>query len=158
MDDTYFKILQMDWGIHSVTTKISDAIGTTEWFLTAVYGPQGDLDKLHFLGELGWMQHLVSDKWMLIGDFNMILQACDKSNDNLNRRLMGAFRDVIHDLSLKEFSLRGRKFTWYNDRTQTRIDCAFCLADWDLMLPGVFSDHCPLVIARTKRSSKRLSL
>jgi hypothetical protein len=31
------------------------------------------------------------DKWIVLGDFNMILQAADKSNDNLNRRLMGAF-------------------------------------------------------------------
>jgi exonuclease III len=107
VDENYFKILQMDRGIHSVTAKISTVAGTIEWFLTAVYGPQGDLDKLHFLGELRWMQHLVSDKWLLIGDFNMILQASDKSNDNLNRRLMGEFRDVVQDLNLKELNLRG---------------------------------------------------
>lgn len=155
VDESYFRILQMERGLHFVTARVSDTLGATDWFLTAVYGPQGDLDKLHFLGESHWLQHLVSDKWLLIGDFNMILQASDKSNDNLNRRLMGAFRDVIEDLSLKELSLRGRKFTWSNDRTQTRIDRAFCSVAWDLMLPGVYlqalsshvSDHCPLVIA-----------
>lgn len=77
-----------------------------------------------------------------------------KSNDNLNRRLMGAFREAVRDLELKELNLRGRKFTWTNDRTQTRIDRAFCSVGWDLMLPNVFlqalssrvSDHCPLLI------------
>lgn len=68
----------------------------------------------------------------------MILQACDKINDNLNRRLMGAFRQVVRDLSLKELNLRGHKFTWSNDHTQPRIDRAFCTAAWDLMLPNVF--------------------
>jgi hypothetical protein len=101
------------------------------------------------------MKQVVSEKWLLIGDFNLILQARDKSNNNLNRRLMGAFRDAIHDLELKELNLLGRKFTWSNDRTHTRIDRAFCSVEWDLMLPRVFlqalpsnvSDHCPLVIA-----------
>jgi hypothetical protein len=37
----------------------------------------------------------------VLGDFNLILQAADKSNHNLNRRLMGAFRDLIRDLELK---------------------------------------------------------
>jgi hypothetical protein len=41
----------------------------------------------------------------------MILQACDKSNANINRLLMGAFRDVVRHLELMELNLRGRKFT-----------------------------------------------
>jgi hypothetical protein len=76
-----------------------------EWFLTTVYGPQEDNEKLQFLGELRWMQHMVSDKWLIIGDFNLILQASDKSNNNLNMRLMGAFREVVRDLELKELNL-----------------------------------------------------
>lgn len=103
-----------------------------------MYGPQEDHEKLHFLGELRWMQHRVSDRWLVIGDFNLILHARDKRNDNLNRRMMGEFNDVVQSLELKELSLRGRKFTWSNDRTQTRIDRAFCSVAWDLMLPGVF--------------------
>jgi hypothetical protein len=39
----------------------------------------------------------------------MILHAADKSNDNLNRRLIGAFMDVARDLELKELSLRGQE-------------------------------------------------
>jgi hypothetical protein len=31
------------------------------------------------------MKQVVSDKWLIIGDFNLILQAKDKSNNNLNR-------------------------------------------------------------------------
>jgi hypothetical protein len=49
-----------------------------------VYGPQEDNEKLLFLAELRWMQQIVSDKWLLIGDFNLILQAADKINANLN--------------------------------------------------------------------------
>lgn len=68
---------------------------------------------------------------------------------------MGAFRDVISDLELKELNLRGWKYTWTNDRTHTRIDRAFCSVAWDLMIPAIslqalssrVSDHCPLLIA-----------
>ena len=89
----------------------------SEWWVTVVYGPQGDQQKLEFLRELRAISTIVSDKWLLIGDFNLILDARDKSNSNLNRRLMSAFRDAVQDLELRELNLRGRKFTWSNDST-----------------------------------------
>jgi endonuclease/exonuclease/phosphatase family metal-dependent hydrolase len=119
-----------------------------------VYGPQGDNDKVRFLQEVRHTQTLVSGAWLVLGDFNMILAAEDKSNANLNRRLMGSFKSVVDDLELKELKLKGRMFTWSNDVTQTRIDRAFCTSEWDLMLPNcalqavssLVSDHCPLLI------------
>jgi hypothetical protein len=45
----------------------------------------------------------------------MITQAQDKSNGNVNQRLMRMFRRVLDDLELKELGLKGRRFTWsYN--------------------------------------------
>ena len=85
----------------------------------------------------------------------------DKSNNNLNRRLMGEFRSTLNYLELKEINLRGRKYTWTNDTTQTRIDCAFCSVDWDLMLPAsdlqalssLVSDHSPLLLVGQQQST-----
>lgn len=54
-----------------------------------------------FLGELRWVSLSVMDKWLVLSDFNMILQAADKKNANLNRRLMDAFRDLVRDLEFK---------------------------------------------------------
>ena len=126
----------------------------SEWWVTIVYGPQGDQQKLEFLRELRAISTIVSDKWLLIGDFNLILDARDKSNSNLNRRLMSVFRHAVQDLELRELNLRGRKFTWSNDSTQTRIDRAFCTSEWDLMMLGcmlqalssMVSDHAPLLL------------
>jgi hypothetical protein len=95
-----------------VTALVTTVGGLLHWHVTVVYGPQEDNEKLLFLRELRWLKHVVSDKWLIIGDFNMILNAADKSNTNLNRRLMGAFQEVVRDLELKELNLRGRKFTW----------------------------------------------
>jgi hypothetical protein len=36
------------------------------------------------------------------GDFNLIYNDEDKNNTNLNRAMMGKFRRLINDLSIKE--------------------------------------------------------
>jgi len=126
----------------------------SEWWITVVYGPQGEQEKVEFLAEVRSIRTTVGDKWLLLGDFNLILHATDKSNENLNRRLMAEFRNTVNFLQMKELSLRGRRFTWSNDTTQTRIDRAFCSVNWDLMLPtaslqalsSATSDHSPLLI------------
>jgi exonuclease III len=166
VNSVYFKIISSEMGVHTVTAAISSISGGATWCLTSVYGPQGDNEKLHFLGELRWVNTNVSDKWLVIGDFNMILQVSDKSNTNLNRRLMGAFGDLVRDLELKELSLRGRKSTWSNDRTHTRIDRAFCTSTWDIMSPNVHlqalssrvSDHSPLLVVGTAPARRHRGL
>jgi exonuclease III len=129
VDEDFYTLECTERGVHCITALIKSISGQVQWNITVVYGPQEDNEKLMFLAELRWMQQLASDKWLIIGDFNLILQAVDKSNSNLNRRLIGEFRDVVQDLELKELNLRGRKFTWTNDRTHTRIDRAFCSAN-----------------------------
>ncbi|WVZ56447.1 hypothetical protein U9M48_006975, partial [Paspalum notatum var. saurae] len=64
--------------------------------------------KLEFLNELRQLQCIAGEQWLLIGDFNLIVNAEDKSNDNVNLRLMGAFRSTLNDLELKELPLNGR--------------------------------------------------
>lgn len=107
VDEDHYRIISHEIGVHTVTTTVLAASGQISWCLTVVYGPQDDQAKMQFLEEIRWLQHGVCDRWLLLGDFNMILQDEDKSNVNLNRRLMEAFRQVVRDLSLKELNLRG---------------------------------------------------
>ncbi|KAG2573650.1 hypothetical protein PVAP13_7KG268510 [Panicum virgatum] len=93
---------------------------------TALLMKKCEQEKVEFLAEVRSIRTTVGDKWLLLGDFNLILHATDKSNENLNRRLMAEFRNTVNFLQMKELSLRGRRFTWSNDTTQTRIDRAFC--------------------------------
>jgi len=160
--EDYYRILQTEVRGHSVSAKLQPTTGVGEWWLTVVYGHQEDREKIQFLQELRDIRQFLSDRWLVIGDFNLILQAQDKSNSNLNRRMMGTFRSWVNDLELKELSLQGRRFTWSNDVTQTRIDRAFCTSDWDLMLPGCalqalsssVSDHCPLLLVGRREIAK----
>lgn len=154
VDERYYRITQSMCTEHTVTALIESTMCELNWWITVVYGPQGDQDKIDFLQELKGVQEHTGTRWLLIGDFNLILQARDKSNNNLNRRLMGAFRSLVNDLDLKEINLRGRRYTWSNDTTQTRIDRAFCTIEWEIMLPNatlqallsLASDHSPLLL------------
>ena len=125
------------------------------WWITVVYGPQTDADKIQFLQQLTERRSLCPGPWLLLGDFNMILHAAEKNNDNLNRRMMARFRDFVNGRELKEIYLHGRQFTWSNGRavpTMTRIDRAFASIDWELAyhdtllqaLSSSISDHAPL--------------
>lgn len=57
------------------------------WWLTVVYGPQSDADKLLFMEELKVTRQSCSGPWAVIGDFNLILDEADKSNERINREL-----------------------------------------------------------------------
>lgn len=123
-----------------------------------MYGPPDDALKVEFLQELRDVSDSLGGPWILLGDFNLTLQAVDKSNNRLNMRQMGCFRRIIDDLQLKEMHLNGRAFTWTNARerpTLERIDRVFVLIAWEALfldcflraLPSTASDHCPLLLS-----------
>jgi hypothetical protein len=120
-----------------------------------VYGPQTHEDKLSILQELAERRSLCPGPWLLLGDFNMIMYAEEKSNDRLDRFMMARFRHFVQEHEIKDLYLHGRRFTWSNEReetTLTRIDRAIASVDWDLMHPDAFlqalsssvSDHAPI--------------
>lgn len=109
--------------------------------VTVVYGPTEEAHKITFLEELRDIRASVSGHWMILCDFNLILQAQDKNNDRLNRRLMTIFSRAVDDLELKEVHLNGRAFTWTSTRespTLARIDDRL-----GAPFPGLFSPRPP---------------
>lgn len=107
-------------GVYSISVMLSFEQQPDAWCLTGVYGPQADADKVEFLDELRSIRNSVSGPWMVAGDFNLILDASDKNNLNLNRRNMGRFRRFVDDMELKDVHLNGRLFTWSNGRVRAR--------------------------------------
>lgn len=127
------------------------------WWFTRVYGPQADPQKLLFLNELRELRTQCPGPWLITGDFNLIYRAEDNNNTNVDRAMMGRFRQLLNDLELKEIKLLGHRFTWSNERSEltlVRVDRAFCTVDWDTIYPdyvlhstavGV-SNHCLLIL------------
>jgi len=96
---------------HSASVQFCSASGSP-WWLTCVYGPQDNQEKLQFLQELRDIRVQCTGAWLVAGDFNLIYRDEDKNNGNLNRAMMGRFRRWINDMALTELPLHGRKYTW----------------------------------------------
>ena len=125
-DSTVLTISNLSLDSFSITREVSYREGGV-WWLTAVYGPQANEEKQLFLRELEERRSLCPGPWLVLGDFNMILRAADKSNGNLDRVNMNRFRNSVSVLGLKEVYMHGRVFTWSNEcctPTMTRIDRA----------------------------------
>jgi hypothetical protein len=73
--------------------------------------------------------------------------------------MVGRFRRLISDLSIKEVPLVGRKFTWSSSisgssPTLVKLDRVFCLVEWEDIFPNCLiqsaatddSDHCPIIL------------
>lgn len=135
------------------------------WWLTCVYGPQENQEKILFLQELRDIRAQCIGPWMVAGDFNLIYREADKNNSNLNRAMMGRFKRWINDMALYELPLHGRKFTWSSSSsscspTLVKLDRVFCSIDWDDKFPNSLlqsrasedSDHCPLILGLNDKS------
>lgn len=129
--------------------------GSAPWWISVVYGPQGDELKSKFLEDMSARRVGCPGAWMILGDFNMILRASEKSNSNLNRGMMNKFRHFVDEHELKELYMHGRRFMWSNERevpTLTKIDRVLVSVDWELdhtdsllqALSSGVSDHAPL--------------
>ncbi|CAD6268762.1 unnamed protein product [Miscanthus lutarioriparius] len=76
--------------------------------------------------------------WLVLGDFNLILNAQEENNARVNLPMINRFRSTVDNLELARIDLRGRKYTWCNDQqspTMTRIDHFFASADWLELFP-----------------------
>jgi exonuclease III len=145
-----------------------EMVDAPAWWFTGVYGPQLDHQKIEFLQELRNVCSECPGPWALGGDFNLIYQAEDKNNSNLNSALMGRFRRFLDELDLKrrfldeldlkEVALHGRKFTWSNERDApilVRLDRVFVTLDWEQLFPeyllqssaSEISYHCLLLLS-----------
>lgn len=116
VNEDFFDLSDVHLSTHAITATITMRADSLPWQITVVYGPQGDAAKLQFLQELRDIPPPSHDRWLILGDFNLIYQTEDKNNSNLNRRLIGSFKAVIDDLGLKEIRLNGRRLTWSNEQ------------------------------------------
>jgi len=157
VNEDFFDLSNIELTTNMITATITMRADGIQWKITVVYGPQGDAAKLQFLQDLKSIPPLMHNRWLILGDFNLIYQEQDKNNSNLNRRLMGAFMAAIDHLRLKEIKLNGCRFTWSNQQdspTLTRIDRLLCTPKWELIfptyflhsLPSLMFDHTPLLL------------
>ncbi|CAD6209316.1 unnamed protein product [Miscanthus lutarioriparius] len=120
-------------------------------------GSQEDADKILFLEELEAIRDTCQGPWAITGDFNLILNEADKSNERIDRTNLRRFRRTVAALELQDLHLHGRCFTWSNERehpTLVRLDRVLVSIDWDTLFPNAHlrglssdaSDHAALLL------------
>jgi hypothetical protein len=68
------------FGLNHVTVKVTlTSAPSLSWWLTSVYGPQSDAEKVTFLDNLRTLRPSLSGPLMLFRDFNFIYQATEKT-------------------------------------------------------------------------------
>jgi hypothetical protein len=78
-----------------------------------LYGPSDDVRKLSFLNEIVVVvaHAQITGPWLVIGDFNLILNDGDKNKPRVNRSWMRRFKAALDSSYLREIKLVGRRCT-----------------------------------------------
>ncbi|KAK8483041.1 hypothetical protein V6N11_081882 [Hibiscus sabdariffa] len=155
--DTQRKILQ--YGKHFIDAEISIR-GETGWFKTFIYGPPYKQEKREFWEFMTNLRNGCGDRWMVIGDSNVISSQEEKLGGlpfNLNDAR--CYFDFIDAISLIELPISGGAFTWSNktsveDAIFEKLDQAMCSMEWNILFPkavamldiSIGSDHALVTI------------
>ena len=141
--------------VHHIDAVVNPGPGLPAWRITGFYGyaDTGERDKSWQL--LRDLTDLDSLPWMIIGDFNEILNS-DEKIDGVPRpeRQMRGFRDAMAYGELVDLGFHGTMATWGNSETLLRLDRAICTPSWfDIFgcaklfhLPPSDSDHVPILL------------
>ncbi|XP_073363036.1 uncharacterized protein [Aegilops tauschii subsp. strangulata] len=86
-DATVVQLLNPHTTTNTLTAVVKPVDGP-EWWITGVYGPQGDREKIEFLQEIVEVRELLAGPCVLVGDFNLLVNLEDKNNAPINRKNM----------------------------------------------------------------------
>lgn len=138
----------------AITVKLTAKHNGDVWFLTNVYGPCIHDGKLEFIQWLKNYNVLENEKWLLVGDFNLIRKPENRNKPGGDISEMLGFNEAISALGLVELPLYGRKYTWTNKQSSPlleRLDWFFTSSSWTSFFPDTSvstlvmptSDHWP---------------
>ncbi|RVW50375.1 hypothetical protein CK203_086395 [Vitis vinifera] len=104
------------WGweerVFSILCWFKNCVDGVVWVFTGVYGLVCSGDREEFWEELGSVKGLWSDPWCVGGDFNLVRFPEERSRGGGLTATMRRFSEVLEDLELRDYPLRGGPFTW----------------------------------------------
>ncbi|GMI86526.1 hypothetical protein HRI_002321900 [Hibiscus trionum] len=130
------------------------------WRCTGFYGAPEVQNRTHTWNLLRQLDDMGDIPWLVIGDFNELLLASEKSGGRIRSdRQMNDFRTALQDCGLSDIGYRGPWFTWECGRLSSnlireRLDRGVASSGWWELFPNfsldhlshAFSDHCPLLL------------
>ncbi|XP_062028872.1 uncharacterized protein LOC133744858 [Rosa rugosa] len=140
---------------HHIDLEIGGGPGDPRWRLTGFYGYLTTAERDKSWKLLRDLRDLDSLPWVVIGDFNEILNNSEKLDGPPRaERQMRGFREALGYGDLLDLGFQGVMSTWWNSETRLRLDRAVCTPCWyDIFgcarvrhLPPSDSDHVPILL------------
>lgn len=100
----------------------------------------------------------LSSPALLVEDFNEILHTEERKNCPSLTPSMYIFQNFVSSNSLVKLPLQGKKFTWTNSLSASRVDRVFAHSEWLLKFPHLLltalskslSDHTPFLLHQSE--------
>lgn len=128
-----------EWvGLFSLTVVLKRNVDGRSFTIYNIYGPTAANLKPTFFQELRSINVHSVGEWTVLGDFNVLLSADNKTGPTTSISDILKFREVVHELGLVDLPILNKSFTWTNGRcapTLERLDRAFVSSDWLLAFP-----------------------
>lgn len=142
---------------HQAVT-FSVQVGNRKWIGTAIYASPIPTTREALWNHLGNLRNLVTDPWMLIGDFNEILHPSEVRGGSFSPRA-AMFAGMMEQCGLIDLGSIGSFFTWFRKAAGHRpiskkLDRAITDRDWRHCFEEAYvenlcrlsSDHYPLLL------------
>jgi exonuclease III len=131
------------------------------WRATGLYGYSQNHQKhltCSLIDQLA--QDTTNPKWLLFGDFNIIMYNHEKQGGNsMDSNIINLFRNTTNRYSMQDLGYSGEIFTWNNrqddnNHIKERLDRFLASEDWLQTFPSYLnshlvrykSDHCPMLL------------
>ncbi|CAL1411808.1 unnamed protein product [Linum trigynum] len=155
------------WWVEGISCKILDSDqffidvlveGDDGFYITFVHAPSDPNRRRDFWDRISSLRSSFDDKWVVIGDMNVILFPEEKLGGGPPRNeSVIPFKNFVDDNALMDLGFKGYPFTWNNNRegqrrVEERLDRALCSASWRSKFRNALvfhelpieSDHWPL--------------
>jgi exonuclease III len=117
------------------------------WFLSYIYGPSKEKNKLAFWDSLTTASEAFVSPWLCIGDFNFVLDQSEKLGGcHVASSSHCPFRNFIDHHGLVDLGFVGNPYTWFNNMNgfatiKERLDRTLASLDWVHLYPKPFLFH-----------------
>jgi ribonuclease HI len=140
---------------------IDSSPNITGWRATGLYGYSSHHQKHQTCNLINSLyQNNSLDKWLLFGDFNMVLNHAEKQGGrDINLSQSNLFHDTLNNCNLQDLGFHGDMFTWANNQEKDhhikeRLDRFCASSSWlnqfprvtNYHLPHYSSDHIPILL------------
>jgi ribonuclease HI len=168
------KVEVQNFSQRHINAIIFEPLVDLSWKFTGFYGHPEAPRRYEAWELLKFLARTAPSPWLVIGDFNEIVNGTEKWGGNTKPRWqMQAFQQTLEECNLTDLGFRGSKYTWSNCRDgvafiKERLDRGVANMEWRAIFPdalvnveaAVSSDHTPLALSLkkfTRRKKRRKS-